>query len=362
MRACLLPLATCLLITIATGAGHDTAAAARTGADVWLLANFASVHIPGGSLGIAPLGVTALGVWLLFITGRSIERECWAPRERNVTIAAAVLCYLLATAVVVHFATTPRASVSAVPAALAAALLSWLAMTAGTTVPRRLWRRLPRRERAVAQAGAAAALFISAAGALIIAVSLLAHIGRAATIGSVVGGPADGLALFLLGVALLPNAVLFGSAYVAGAGFAFGAGTSVAPLSTHLGAVPAVPLLAALPGSAPGWSIVVLAVPISAGVLAGRRLRQRRGSNVERGLIAFAAGAFCAIGLAVAGWLASGSVGPGRLAVAGPPFWQLLLQTAAEVGGSAAITVLAAPTIADAARFVRRAAGQRAAA
>src|SRR5207249_3125968 len=51
--------------------------------------------------------------------------------------------------------------------------------------------------------------------------------------------------------------------YAAGPGFALGTGTVVSPGVVTLGAVPAFPLLAALPadGPAPWWRLAVLAVP-----------------------------------------------------------------------------------------------------
>ena len=77
-------------------------------------------------------------------------------------------------------------------------------------------------------------------------------------------------------VAVAPNAVLFGSAYLLGPGFAVGTGTVVSPSVVALGPVPAFPLLAALPGSGPTpeWAMGVLAVPVVVGAV-GAVLAQR---------------------------------------------------------------------------------------
>ena len=60
-----------------------------------------------------------------------------------------------------------------------------------------------------------------------------------------------------------PNLALLGSAYLLGPGFAFGTGTTVSPTAVSLGAVPAFPVLAALPneGPTPGWLVVLMGVP-----------------------------------------------------------------------------------------------------
>ena len=69
---------------------------------------------------------------------------------------------------------------------------------------------------------------------------------------------AGGAALLLLAqLGYAPNAIIWAVAYTLGPGFAFGAGTVVAPTGSVLGAVPVFPMLAALPSGAhpggPAW-------------------------------------------------------------------------------------------------------------
>ena len=87
-----------------------------------------------------------------------------------------------------------------------------------------------------------------------------------------------GIGLTLLHLGLVPNAVLWTLAYAAGPGFSMGAGSPVGPFSTELGAVPEVPLLAALPHQVHAFSPVVLALVLLAGVAAGWWL-MREGEN-----------------------------------------------------------------------------------
>ncbi|NEE53129.1 hypothetical protein G3M55_52100, partial [Streptomyces sp. SID8455] len=77
------------------------------------------------------------------------------------------------------------------------------------------------------------------------------------------------LAVLLLALALLPNAVIWGAAYALGAGFQVGAGTLVTPLAATSGPdLPPFPLLAALPTDGPGTPLTcaVAAIPVAAGV------------------------------------------------------------------------------------------------
>ena len=77
---------------------------------------------------------------------------------------------------------------------------------------------------------------------------LVLHRGEAS--GIVTGlhaGTSGSLLVLLICILYAPTAVVWGTSYLAGPGFAVGTGTSVAITGVHLGAVPALPLLAALP-------------------------------------------------------------------------------------------------------------------
>jgi hypothetical protein len=120
-----------------------------------------------------------------------------------------------------------------------------------------------------------------------------------------------------------------------------GADTSVSPLGVHLGAVPAFPLLGALPahGSAPLLALPSVLAPVVAGAAGGvmliRRLPALRVEDAAGW--GFVAGAGGAVALAVLAAVASGPVGPGRLAVVGPSAWQVGLAAALEMGLAGAV-------------------------
>jgi hypothetical protein len=157
-------------------------------------------------------------------------------------------------------------------------------------------------------------------------------------------GPVGAVALILACLVYLPNAVVWGAAFAVGPGFAVGVGTSVTPLSVHLGAVPAFPLLGALPssGTTPYYALPVLVVPLVAGAVGGvlliRRLPTLRLEDAAGW--GFAAGALGGLALGVLSAVTSGPVGSGRLAAVGPSAWQVGVAAALEMGLAAALAAV----------------------
>jgi hypothetical protein len=131
-----------------------------------------------------------------------------------------------------------------------------------------------------------------------------------------------------------------------------GAQTSVTLGAVHLGALPAVPLLAALPanGAPPTLARLAIVAPIGAGLLAGWLLARSRteaptatGSWWQRQRLSdagwgLAAGAAAGAVMGVLAWLSGGSLGPGRMAQLGPSAWRVGFAVAVEVGLLAAAT------------------------
>lgn len=149
---------------------------------------------------------------------------------------------------------------------------------------------------------------------------------------------ADVLGVIVLSIAQLvyvPNAVLWTTSWLSGVGFAFGTGSSVSPLGTQTGPLPALPILAALPPGELSWGFLGLLVPLLAAALAvivvGPRFARALASApnpwaVWGVTVAWAAACGAAL-LAVAASLSSGSLGLGRFIDVGPNgfavFWAL---------------------------------------
>jgi hypothetical protein len=346
------------------GGTASAGAAIRLAADAWLLGHGGVLHLPTGSVDAVPLGLTALAAGLLYRAGVSVAGSLpTGPTPAGPTPAGPALgpparalaglagLYGLAAAAVAQVAGTPAARVGWLSAGLGAALLAAVAGGAGMVraagLGGPLAAALPRWVPPVARAAAVAVGALLAAGAGLAAAALAAHTGRAAELTrSLDPGAVGGVLLLAVGVLLVPNGAVWAAGYLAGPGFAVGAGTGVSPFGIRLGPVPALPMLAGLPqGDAPAeWSRALLLLPLLAGVLAGLAVaravgpqeapgwaRRRAGYGMAAGLVAGAALA----GLAV---LAGGSVGGGYLTAVGPSPWRLGLAVAVEVGVPAGLT------------------------
>lgn len=329
--------------------GEDRAGAAvpdalRWVAHLWLVAHGVALDLPGGRLGLTPLGLSVLPAWLCWRAGgRAAAASGAASLADALRVAVAVALVYGGLAVVVTLA-SGRAGLEPVlwTALVGPPLLAVAAASAGALrrLPAGQLPALPARVVPVLRTATAAALLLLAAGALLVAVALTRDGGSAAELaGAAQPGAVGGLGLLLLGVSVGPNVAVWGASYLAGPGFALGVGTAVGPFGVALGPVPAMPLVAALPGGAPPTTLAVLAlaVPVAAGVLAGRAFASTAGRWYRAVLDAAATGLLAGgvIGLLAA--LSGGPLGGERLAAVGPSPWQV----GAAVAGQIAVGALA---------------------
>ncbi len=148
-------------------------------------------------------------------------------------------------------------------------------------------------------------------------------------------------------LAYLPTLLVWAASWLAGPGFAVGAGTTVSPAGTELGVVPGIPVLGLLPEVGSFWMLVVVLLPIAAGAVAGWMVRSRlvwERTAVGVGPRAAIAGGIAALSAGAAALLAvlaSGSIGPGRMAELGPRPGPFALAIGVEVLVGAAILLLA---------------------
>ena len=334
--------------------GSGAAGATRAIGQLWLLAHGTSMSVPGGVVGVTPLGLTLLPLVLLHRAGRhgarSLEGLTVAHAVR--LLVAVAFPYSVGCAVVAAVSATDQVRPAPVQAMLGGLVVAVVGAGTGALREGGLLNTgaqlLPARMRGLVRGTLAATALLVAAGSLLAGLSLAQHWTRASSLAAASDpGLVGGVALLALGLLSVPNAALWGSAWLAGPGFAVGVGTSVGPFGTTLGAVPALPLFAALPsGPVPTWfGLLCLAVPVAAGVVAGalvaRRLACGAGPAALEGL---AVGPCAGLAMAGAAWLSGGPLGGGRLTDVGPSWWQVGLAVTAEVGVGAAA----------AAAFVRR--------
>jgi hypothetical protein len=325
--------------------GSGAAAATRAIGQLWLLAHGASLTLPDGAVGLTPLGLALLPLALLHRAGRHGARTLQVSGTRQAArlVVAIGFPYALLGAVVAALCVTDQIRPAPVQAVFGGLAVGIVGAASGVLREARLYgetRRLPARLRRLCAGAGAATAALLAAGALLGLLSLLRHAGRASSLASATDpGLVGGLVLLVAGLVLVPNAAVWGASWLAGPGFAVGAGTVVGPFGTTLGPVPALPLLAALPSApAPTWAAwAALAVPVGAGVLGGvllgRRLDCRSGAAAVEGLLV---GVLAGAALALCAWLSAGPLGGERMAQVGPTWWAVGLAVAAEVGAGAA--------------------------
>jgi len=183
-----------------------------------------------------------------------------------------------------------------------------------------------------------------------VVVSVLTVLNYATVIGlyeTLQSGVMGGIALTLAQLALIPNLVIWAAAWFVGPGIALGAGTSVSPVGTSLGAVPGLPIFGVLPQGSLEFGFVGLLVPLLIGFGAARMTRR---ITAATGAPAPSAGERLVTGLAmglVAGgilgllaWWSAGAMGPGRLVTVGPDPLLVGALAAAEIGLAAGLGFL----------------------
>ncbi|MET9935679.1 DUF6350 family protein, partial [Streptomyces sp. NPDC006324] len=299
-------------------------------------------------LGVVPLLLTALPVWLVHRAARDTLDRSTAGRDRprpspSGAIASVAGGYLLVTAVVVLYSESGPLPADLTTAGLwppavvvgAAGAGVWTAL--GRPFPGQRWVVLPR-------AAGLGLVTLLVGGAAAVAASLVRHADRAQAVFLGLAGEWSGRAVVLLLVlALLPNAAVWGASYGLGPGFALGTGALATPLGLAGDpAVPPFPLLAAVPAEGPGgrfhWA--VMAVPLVAAVLLGHRVGRsaRTWTARDTALTALGAAGACGAAVAALAGAAGGPVGSGRLSAFGPVWWQaggavVLWGACAGVGG-----------------------------
>ncbi len=140
-------------------------------------------------------------------------------------------------------------------------------------------------------------------------------------------------------LAILPNIIIYGAAWLTGVGFSIGTGSLISPLGSQVGPLPAVPLLGALPVGKLEFGMIAIGVVLLAAFIA--TLMIRRSADEIRFEFATAWSAAISLGASIAlvasaqlgllGLIASGGAGPGRLSEIGVNPWILMLVSFVEV-------------------------------
>jgi len=329
----------------------------RAGVDIWLVghgvdltltlskAAAVATGIPGAGAPIV-ISIAALGFALTTaLLGARSGRRIAETRHRALGSASAVLAFAVLSALLTTSARTPLAEPSAVQGVVLPTLVFAVPLLAAAEVNRRrrgaepdrltsaalrLIERIPELGRAVAgaalRAGVASAAAVFAVSGLVVGLLLVTHYAQMISLyeGAHAGG-LGGLALTLGQIALIPNAVVWAASWFVGPGFALGSGSSVSPLGTTIGPMPAIPFLGALPTSALAFGFVGILVPVVAAfvLVAVQRpsIERRLGRDdtlLVRVVTGAATGATAGLVIGLASAFSAGSAGPGRLESVGP--------------------------------------------
>ena len=333
------------------------------GSAIWLLGHGVPMQAGGVAITLMPLGITLLAEYSCYASAR---RSGYATRSG---FAAALGGYLTVVCGVA-LAVAPGA-VGMVRAVVGGAVVGAVGLGAGLLarpeaprlrdLTRPLWIRVPGAVRAGIAAGVLAA-------ALLVGVAVLVVVGWIVVGRGTVTEVAQSLDLDVIGgavlavaqVTLVPDLVGWALSYVAGPGFAIGAGSQFAGTGIVAGPLPALPLLGVLPQ--PGGSFAVSTwwpvALVVIGAVAGWWLHQRlpRGTWWHPLLAVAAAAGVAGIATGTFAGLASGSAGPGRMTEVGASGLLVGLAVAAGTASGLALVVLPLSTEvrAGAARLWRR--------
>ena len=329
----------------------------RASADVWLLGHGVPVSISLGAdtaaslglsaaqsefvLSVAPLGPAVLTLWFGFRMGR-----------RDIALDYPVVVWLTGLVVLMglSWAIVWSAAHSSAELPLVEAIISpSLFLATGLVVaswsskwsPGRQWlsSALPKPVLQVlvtgVTSGIAAVAILIAIVSLVLTGSLVGNyatiIGLFESLGPTVMGV---VVLFVGQLVVVPTLVVWMAAWFIGPGFQLGQAAQLSPLGTDIQALPAVPLLGALPQDLAGVSFGVVAIPVLAALAAAALSEARLGhppdqklwlSGVSlfaqppmRGVLASVIATATAVLIMLPpALLVTGSLGPGRFATVG---------------------------------------------
>lgn len=329
----------------------------RAGADIWLVGHGVDLTLTLGRsaaeatgiagaaapivVSIAALGFAVTTVLLGARSGRRIAET----RHRALGTVVAILAFAVFSGLVEVSSRQAQAVSAPVQAVILPTVVFGVPLLIAAEVNRRrrdadpdpvtalILRgvgRLPEVARSVSiaavRAGLSVAAVVFAVAGLAVGLLLLTHYAAIITLyeGAHAGG-LGGLALTLGQIALIPNAIGWAASWFVGPGFALGAGSSVSPLGTVIGPMPAIPFLGALPTSDLTFGFVGILVPVVASFVIVSLFRPRlerllgRGETLVVRIVAGAAtGLVAGVVIGVAAGVSAGSAGPGRLTEVGP--------------------------------------------
>jgi hypothetical protein len=328
------------------GATGSSGSTVRAGVLTFLAAQHGGTRLNGVNLHFVPLGLTFIAVWLCWRGGRVLHLlpvVSTDQRERRIfgLVLAQAGAYALTCAVLTHFSVIGTSSVPTLGAVVGAGAVGaagfGLAAVMCTPIGADRWTALPLVVRSGLRGAAGSTAVFIAGGALLAAGATVLRAGRFLELSRGLGRGLSGLPIAALDLLSAPNAILAGSAYLAGPGFAVGIHSTYAPRGGSASLVPAFPVLAGLPSGSRA-SILVLALMaltvFGSAVVAALLVRRSAPGSGWLAMLGgcLLAGGFTGFALGLLTALAGGNLGTDNLRAVGASPWQVALMTAAEVG------------------------------
>lgn len=343
-------IATTLALVTLVSVNSDLTGTLGAIAGSWFAVHLVPLSIGGTSLGVAPLLPTLIIGWSV---ARTVHHAVDSDTDRRVlrwVFAASMAGPLAVTAIALAVAKDASTVIGlSNPNALVA--FSWVAgvhaAASGTGLLFACWdsvvirRGLPDWVRALVAPFVRALSILAAGGAAVVLLALLVSWETAGALLESGGDVVGMLGLTVLSVLYLPNIVIGALAVATGSTAGFG-DASVSLFSTTGGPLPPLPILAVLPeGSAQTIWVVMLVVPMGAGLLLGRDCAIRS-ADIQVAVssvwaVAASAGALAAL----LGYAAGGNLGTfGTVEVTVWSFGLLTFAWLAVVGSASAAFVV----------------------
>ena len=329
----------------------DLSDALRSGGLSFVVINGAPVHIATAWLTIPLLGLAFLPVVVVrWAVGRALRALDSSVDTMVGALIGTAVVYATMVGLVAWLASTPTAGSPPFRAAgwgAGVAIVGVLWATKAAAALRTSVADWPDGLRRTFRAAAIAVMTLVGASFVVLATAFVAGATTIiALYDSLHSGLVGSTLIFFLGLGWLPAMASWTWSWIVGSGFAVGVNTSVVPGDAHLGAVPAFPWLGALPSHAPFIGGLVFLLAVLAGALMLPALSKTGAAAVGQAL---SASLLVGVTGALVAWIGHGSIGPGRLGVAGPA----VLSTGVHTFGYVALGSLTVVALRSATRAIR---------
>ena len=375
---------------------------AAMSAHLWLLIHgvpldlAAAFGASAGTMTLVPLGLSILPLLLCYRSGRRLARASYEGEFLIPVLSGSVTYALISSAMYGWASPHPQPlqalNAALVPLGIVVAGLMWggyrearsLSRMVGVDTAEQI-SQMSQYSRwagsyawAVVRAAVVAFVALVGLGAVLLGIGILAGWSQiVATYQELHAGAVGDTAVTLLQLGFLPNLVIYAIAWSTGAGFSFGAGTSVGLTSSDAGTLPMLPILGAVPESMGTFGLVGLLVPLGAGAIAGWWFLREGEDHLDEwvalkvpfrplsALISAVAlgvmtGIMTSFGALWLGWISYGSLGIGRFTEVGAEPLTFAAHTALTVGAGVTFgMLLSRALVPDSSRELPRFADER---